>query len=846
VAYENVKIINSNFCVGPQVGTFCYVDDSGTNVVLRVVNNSGALVDVYTFTPTDLLKTKNQQTSYPYNRVIGIEYLGATNQSSTYDGALFLTFERIYNSSSSSGGFIIRKWAIDNNNSALNNVSSYPHYNNPTYSFDSRAFTIKQLPRFLGASVSEGTGQITLNTVSGVSIGDHLILGPSSDADNLEAVEEVEIYNIAGNTLYIRSADPIPPTRYQYVVGDPVAVIKDGYLFSNNISAADLFLLDYSNYFNVKSKISSNIYRNVRATRYSSYLNAISFVRDDILLHLDDTNTAFKSQYMHNTNPDKSIATIYNIDFDGSTIYTLRRRYNLRSDDGTDSYVDWSTYNIVFDTFVPYTDSVLIVASPANKVVAGLPTALNIKVLDQYGVSLTNKTCSVYIDGGVGAVLDPPDGIVTTDIDGKATVLYTSSNNYEGVATARVRVDGSSNYTGSVYVWDKTPIYIINDEQVSYIVSLHDTMFVGGFSIGLEDLHSDYFFASLVDSQKDFMPVYMKEKAKGGFFWNIEDKVGTTKEELLELTKDSGRVDNNITHDHKLTGNKDTTQLNQFVFVQEAFPPFWSEKNATDTKIWLRLRPFIDSLDISTFRIEINEKYYNGESGWYDITDKGTKTLYDAGGGLYGVEFEWYPVTPFHHNAVIQVRLVVYDTSVVPNRIYLDYWFNIVADYKAPYLENLSPNREEHNVPVDTDIYFEVKDTGAGIDLSSLEVWVDFVKVAYNFTPISDGYAITYSSTENFKYGQTITVNVSVQDLAETPNLLEDSYTFYCVSSNLPDIDLSSATPRPCSLVLDKNIDKIEFAIYGTGHGIDESSIEVYVDGKTRKVYITPIIQRVR
>jgi hypothetical protein len=45
----------------------------------------------------------------------------------------------------------------------------------------------------------------------------------------------------------------------------------------------------------------------------------------------------------------------------------------------------------------------------------------------------------------------------------------------------------------------------------------------------------------------------------------------------------------------------------------------------------------------------------------------------------------------------------------------------ILYHYKAPYLDNLSPSRQQDLVDVNTQIYFEIKDVGTGIDIDSLE-----------------------------------------------------------------------------------------------------------------------------
>ena len=54
---QNIQLNNSNFCIGPQIGTYCYMDLASSPVTLKVKNSSGTLLRTYTFSPTNTLLT---------------------------------------------------------------------------------------------------------------------------------------------------------------------------------------------------------------------------------------------------------------------------------------------------------------------------------------------------------------------------------------------------------------------------------------------------------------------------------------------------------------------------------------------------------------------------------------------------------------------------------------------------------------------------------------------------------------------------------------------------------------------------------------------------------------------
>lgn len=288
------------------------------------------------------------------------------------------------------------------------------------------------------------------------------------------------------------------------------------------------------------------------------------------------------------------------------------------------------------------------------------------------------------------------------------------------------------------------------------------------------------------------------------------------------------------------------TTLDQFIFVEDAIPKFWSVKNPIDTNIWIRLRPFAYSLSATRFSFFVREVWFGGDTGYVDVTSQTTHQYFDAGGGILGLELTYNPAQDFHHDSLIYVFIQIYDTAPSPNRITTNYWFSVIPDYKSPYLENLSPSREQDNVAIDTDIYFEIKDAGAGIDIDSLEVYINSrVVTPTSIIKVNDyHYKVTYNPTTNFFYGKRIAVGVVVNDLSNNDNWLNDRYAFYTADSD--GVFFTALEPGMCKRGLSRFHD-VSFVALGLGDGVDVDTLRLQVRDKdvTDESDIVPIIYRI-
>jgi hypothetical protein len=286
--------------------------------------------------------------------------------------------------------------------------------------------------------------------------------------------------------------------------------------------------------------------------------------------------------------------------------------------------------------------------------------------------------------------------------------------------------------------------------------------------------------------------------------------------------------------------------INQFIFVEDAVPKFYSNKNPTDTDIWIRLRPFAFSLDNNTFRMWVREVSYAGDTGYVEVTDNVQLSNFDAGGGLLGTEVLYNPSVDFHYNATVFVRIEIYDEAYIPNFVYIDYWFNIIPDYTAPYLTNLYPSREQQNVSVDTEISFDIYDIGTGLDPDSLECLLNSRLMDPDYLTIdvvsTHHIKVTYQPPQNLYFNKNYKVTVKIQDTAPNQNKTIDSWRFYTAESSA--VIFTDFFPKKCKRGMERFTD-VHVTVLAGGEGLDKDSIRMQVYDKDVKHKLVPIIYRI-
>ena len=909
---ENVHFKYPNFCLGPQDGTFCSINQDDVNTIMRIKTSAGSLISDYSLS------------SNIVNELIHLEYVGPSNLTTIVDDLTFFTIEKV-----SSTKCIIKRWETRPSSVQLNLKSQIIKYTTGLYYYDLRSAAVEHYERTFSLHNPGGINYIDLNSTSRITTGMELFLGPSNDADNEGATESVIVNFVAGSKVYLTSN-----LTYQYVIGDQVSFYNNVYLISNlgiggDTSKGTIFKINADNGTIVESN-TDKVYQSVDSSRWCTLSETVASICDDNMLFINPYASYYnwRSMYLNNLeDDDKSNFTIQDVVFEDYSVYLLADRRTVRDDDGNKTTENWSGwYNYIQNTLLPYSNNIEIYTDNSTMIGQSNTITLYVKVIDQYGVGLKDVNVVVDIDSGdLGAVLDPLSGQVTTDSNGEASVDYTSGTSYEGMTIITCRADGSSSYTGSQYIWNSMKIrsyieYIANDDAGdnkyylvytvtsgidSYInvrdkvteMTSENSMFTKSFFTQPGgDWSQNYTHESEISSflpglitgsgesprysfgapdhivnPNDFNPMpnnirqveefeselqarqlknfkCLTEYDGGGFtyeepYFIIQQIIESFDLQLSQL-KTSAHTHwvGATAYDYLWT---DVT-LDQFIFVEDAIPVFWSEKNSIDTNIWLRLRPFAYSLNGSTLKFFVKEVWWDGDTGYVDVTSQVSLQYFDAGGGVLGLEITYDPAQDFHHNAVVYVFLEIYDTAPAPNRITTNYWFGVIPDYKSPYLDNLNPSREQSEVNVDTDVYFEIKDLGAGIDIDSLEMTINSRRVVpTSIIRVSNyHYKVTYNPTDNFFFGKRITVGVKVKDVSEFENWLNDRYAFYTAESD--DILFTKFDPGLCKKGLSRFTD-VSFVALGTGAGVDVSTLRLQVRERdvTDESTIVPVIYRI-
>jgi len=892
--YENLQLDDANFVIGMQAGTFASIDSS--DQALKVKNQGGAQVG-----PLYSLSSNIN------NTLKSFDYVGPISHNDVIDKAPFFTLEKV-----SSTQCQIKRWELDPTGPSLDLKNTVTKTTGASDYYNVEGMAVEFYRRSFDNHNPGGIDYLDINSAGKISSGTKLFLGPSSDLDNEDVTEYVTVDTVSGTRVYLTSN-----ISNEYVDGDDITFYKNIYLisslgFNGDISKGTIFKLNPDTGA-VLERNYEGFYQSVSACKWSSYVQAVACVSSTNMLFVRpyDSYQNWKSMYLSNVEDDTyTVFDVHDIEFNDYEVYKLMSKVTLVDDDGNKSTYNWSDYNFRQDSLLPYTSSVGVYLEKSKMIGTEDETTTHLQVRDQFGVGLLNVDVDVDVESGdLGAALDPVDGKVVTDSDGKASVDYTSGLSYEGMTNITAKADGGFTGHGSQYVWNSN--HITSDLDVDFNVHLYQegdisieanilrqisnevggiykifcktfftaaggdwvnpsaysgevSTYLPALIVGNNDGPQSSFHRDINDGVSNNIKQVLNFESNGYFrqigenFTSTSDLIKQIGEKIPTISGAAYMADSFLTLDQlKLSQHTywvggtaydylwTMVNFNQFVFVEDAIPAFFSEKNSIDTDIWIRLRPFAYDLNSSTLKFMVRETSYAGDTGYRDFTPYCTINSFDAGGGIDGLDILCDPPNNFHHDSVVYVHIEVYDDAPVPNYIYVDYWFTVIPDYRFPYLENLNPDREQTDVSVDTDVYFEVKDQGIGVDINSLELLVNSKKAE----PLtiekvdSNHYKITYNTTTDFYYNKEVSVSVKVSDLSENENTLVDSYKFYTIESS--GIEFIPLNPRACKRGFPRFQD-VEFLVLAEGNGIDTGTLRVQIHNKdvTDKVNILPVIYR--
>lgn len=222
---------------------------------------------------------------------------------------------------------------------------------------------------------------------------------------------------------------------------------------------------------------------------------------------------------------------------------------------------------------------------------------------------------------------------------------------------------------------------------------------------------------------------------------------------------------------------------------------------------------------------------YNPSSDWAEnervyITATGTDQVPEQG----GVPFSCTDGTPnpFGYSWYYKVE----------NTEDLGASITALADTDPPYLTSIAPSPWLGGVDSTDDITFFVLDDHAGVDLSSLYVYINSTAVVeagspasagYSVSPVSNGYYFKYVNTPGFSFGSRVYVRVIADDLYSiAPNRLDYSYYFDVVSSDTLTID--NFYPE-VGITWDPELVDISVDITDRVYDVDDSGLYLNING---------------
>ncbi len=288
---------------------------------------------------------------------------------------------------------------------------------------------------------------------------------------------------------------------------------------------------------------------------------------------------------------------------------------------------------------------------------------------------------------------------------------------------------------------------------------------------------------------------------------------------------------NVITHITDTQGNRSPLWYYQFITGQDVtapyptqFSPAPGEVNVATTRdIAFSLRDAGDGVDSTTIMVVIDT----------DTVRQGDPEM-RISGSISNYRVVINPESSLPPDAQIDVRIEAADlTEPSPNWMTpYDYFFFTSLDTIPPELVFIYP---EPGVTIDvgTKINFRIIDTGSGVNADSTKIlrtqqsgeeYGDLL-----FEAISQGYAFVHNPENNPYDSGLLQLTAQSRDLADDPNIMEDSTWSYNVIVDNRAPELTEAIPHPDSVGSARNT-PITLTIMDNAAGIDSTTLQLEID----------------
>ena len=263
-------------------------------------------------------------------------------------------------------------------------------------------------------------------------------------------------------------------------------------------------------------------------------------------------------------------------------------------------------------------------------------------------------------------------------------------------------------------------------------------------------------------------------------------------------------------------------------YTGEWIPAQESENNLINSNIAFNVYDDLTGVDLETVLVEVDDILYTYQNTSFTYT-----TL------PYGYSIQINPIDDFEYGETINVSLNASDNT--GNAMdQTDYTLAFIPDIQPPHLGGLNPGRGATEIPLNTNITFQILDDVSGVDINSLNVTVsvDGNQTEYSVANGNLGYngnvnnfSITIDPAIDFAYGDLVTVDAVAFDRSNPPNELIDNYSFQCelLDPDPPFVWEFFPEDNAVNIPVDT---EIIFYILDSGQGVDIGSLELEVNGQ--------------
>lgn len=244
-----------------------------------------------------------------------------------------------------------------------------------------------------------------------------------------------------------------------------------------------------------------------------------------------------------------------------------------------------------------------------------------------------------------------------------------------------------------------------------------------------------------------------------------------------------------------------------------------------NTTLYFYFQDEQSGIDSSTFILKLNDIIINSYQASYDKNN---------------MEIIYQLEEPFKSDTSLLINVKLDD--FIGNYCDTTYSITIIQDKYDPYIFPIYPQPNSFNVNLNDTLKVDILDCGMGINQSTIEFKVNgesknnyqLLQNPHNFNPDSLGYRLCYVlAEEGFYEGQLVNITVSANDIAQTPNYIVGSYSFYIYNEIKEDVKV---IPNILTLNDDNYNDECKIWI-NTSENAD--NIKVYIYSRSGKKIAT-------